>query len=196
MWSDGWSPFTIAKLGLADAMLSRYVRARFSDESWVLKDKLKAYFIGAWTGGPNSAGGYAHATLLKPGGIGELAYAREPMGKTRIPALKVKRLSCIYGQYDWMDWRHMAEVRTRIEARTKLNRGSYKGPTIEIHHVASANHNVQVDNPLGFVDAVMATCDEASAKAADGRMFGAKYPAEDHARTGSYGPFSLPEEGS
>ena len=43
-----------------------------------------------------------------------------------------------------------------------------------------------MDNPLGFVDAVMATCLEAKAgggKAADGKMFGRQYRAEDRQRT-------------
>ena len=53
---------------------------------------------------------YAHATLLQPGGIGELAYARTPTGKHRLPSLAVGRVSAIYGDRDWMDWRHMAKV--------------------------------------------------------------------------------------
>ena len=118
-----------------------------------------------------SAGGYAHATLLQPGGMGELAYARTPMGKRRIPGLAAgMRISAIYGQSDWMDWRHMARVRGSVEASGK------SGPRIEILHIADANHNVQVDNPLGFVDAVMATCEDGGA---DGKMFGRRYRALD-----------------
>ena len=105
-------------VGLADAILSRYVHARFSNASWVLKEPLKQYLIGTWTGGNNSAGGYAHATLLRPGGLGELAYAREPMGTTRIPGLPDGlRISAIYGERDWMDWRHMARVRANLTIR-------------------------------------------------------------------------------
>ena len=103
-WASGWSPMSVAKLGLADVMLGQYVKRRFSDASWVAKPELKEYFKGVWTSAPNSAGGYAHATLLRPGGIGELAYAREPTGPTRIPSLAVRKISAIYGDRDWMDW--------------------------------------------------------------------------------------------
>ena len=81
-------------------------------------------------------------------------------------------------QSDWMDWRNMAKVRGRIEASGRT------GPRIEILHVADANHNVQVDNPLGFVDAVMATCHDGGANA-DGKMFGRSYRALDRAQAGS-----------
>ena len=41
-------------------------------------------------------------------GVGEVAYARMPMGSTRIPNLAVVRISAIYGECDWMsnqcDW--------------------------------------------------------------------------------------------
>ena len=183
-----FSPFSVAKAGLASTMLGAYVRARFSDASWVLKPQLKAYLVGSWTDGHNSAGGYSHATLLQPGGSPayghELAYAREPMGRRRIPALAVGRISAIYGQTDWMNWRHMAKVRGAIAA------AGGAGPAIEILHVADANHNVQVDNPLGFVDAVMATA--AGDGRADGQMFGRRYRALDraHARKASAHSYS------
>lgn len=174
-WQSGWSPFSIAKLGFGNAMLGRYVNMRFSDASWVQKPELQAYLVGSWCGGANSAGGYAHATLLKPGGVGELAYAREPTGPVRIPSLQIGRISAIYGDRDWMDWRNMAKVRKAIKDRqTRTGKGD--GPEIEILHVADANHNVQVDNPLGFVDAVMATC---RGHDTDGKVFGRRYYTED-----------------
>jgi len=141
----------------------------------VQKPELQAYLVGSWCGGANSAGGYAHATLLKPGGVGELAYAREPTGPVRIPSLEIGRISAIYGDRDWMDWRNMAKVRKAIKDR-QTRTGKADGPEIEILHVADANHNVQVDNPLGFVDAVMATC---RGHDADGKVFGRRYHTED-----------------
>ena len=166
-WKAGWSPFTVAKMGLGRMMLNRYVNMRFGDAPWVKKPELEDYLYSSWTGDNNSAGGYAHSTLLMPGGIGELAYAREPMGRTRIPSLAVPRISAIYGDRDWMKWQHMAD------ARRACQRKAGGGPQIEIMHVADASHNVQVDNPLGFVDAVMATCQ--GGKGADGNIFGREY---------------------
>jgi cardiolipin-specific phospholipase len=169
-WNAGWSPFTVAKLGLGRMMLHRYVSMRFSDASWVKKPELEAYLHMSWTGNNNSAGGYAHSTLLRPGGLGELAYAREPTGPRRIPSLKVGRISAIYGDRDWMKWEHMDEAREAVRRRPG------GGPEIEILHVSDANHNVQVDNPLGFADAVMATC---HGKDADGKTFGREYYKHD-----------------
>ena len=80
----------------------------------------------------------------------------------------------------------MEAVRRRIEAQpaeTTTADGESAGPRIEILHVADANHNVQVDNPLGFVDAVMATC--GGGKGAHGRTYGAQYYREG-ARRGRY----------
>ena len=48
-WASGFSPFSLAKAGLANSMLSGYVRARFSDASWVLKSQLKEYLVGSWS---------------------------------------------------------------------------------------------------------------------------------------------------
>lgn len=126
---------------------------------------MQAYFYGSWTSGANSAGGYAHATILQPGGLGELAYARNPLGPQRIPQLKVGRISALYGDRDWMDWRNMAAVKQEISKRGG-------GPEVEILHVASASHNMQVDNPLGFVDAVLATCNGGRSH---GQTFGREY---------------------
>ena len=173
-WAGGWSPFSFAKLGLANVMLGRYVQFRFAERSWVLKPELQAYFVGSWTAGDTSAGGTAHSTLLVPGGLGELAYARTPMGPSRIPSLKVD-LTAIYGEHDWMDWRHMAKVRSAIEQARAA--AGHEGPRIEIFHVADANHNVQVDNPLGFVDAVMASGQ--GKRQMDGKLFGREYHATD-----------------
>merc|ERR1719453_2854915 len=165
-WKSGWSPFTVAKLGLGRTMLNRYVSMRFSDASWVKKPELEDYLHGSWTGANNSAGGYAHSTLLRPGGLGELAYARAPTGPRRIPSLAVSRISAIYGDRDWMDWRHMADARAACDRMPNA-------PRVEILHVSNANHNMQVDNPLGFVDAVMATCQ--GGMGADGKVFGREY---------------------
>jgi len=55
------------------------VSRRFADVDWIPKDLLQAYLYQNWSGGRNSGGGYAHSTLLVPGGLGELAYARQPL---------------------------------------------------------------------------------------------------------------------
>ena len=127
-WRSGWSPFTVAKLGLGSTILRGYVHNRFSgmpvrgsnrgddrlvccshvrapcswtDASWVAKPELQQYLLGSWTSGPNSAGGYAHSLLLQPGGVGELAYAKTPLAP-RLPRLPRRlRVSALYGSHDW-----------------------------------------------------------------------------------------------
>lgn len=61
-WRNGYSPFTVAKLGLGKMIMRRYVEFRFSDASWVAKQPLREYLYGSWTADANSAGGVAHAT--------------------------------------------------------------------------------------------------------------------------------------
>ena len=73
--------------------------------------------------------------------------------------------------------------------RGQIEASGRGGPRIELLHVADANHNVQVDNPLGFVDAVMATCE--GGEAADGVMFGRKYRALDRAQARAEGGSEL-----
>lgn len=169
-WKSGISPFTIAKMGLGHSLLRRYVEMRFADASWVAKTALEAYLHGIWTGGANSAGGYALSTLLSPGGIGELAYARHPQGAERIPALRVGRIAALYGDHDWMDWHNMEDVRKDIKMRGH-------GPHIDIMHISNASHNLQVDNPLGFVDAVLETCN--ADRSVHQRVYGLEYIKND-----------------
>ena len=90
----------------------------------------------------------------------------------------MRRISALYGDNDWMDWRNMAAIQRTIAAK---GGGGRSGPRIEVLHVADANHNVQVDNPLGFVDAVLASCN--GGDAANGKTFGSKYCAQDRARS-------------
>ena len=68
----------------------------------------------------------------------------------------------------------MAEVQRAVRAQGR-------GPEIEIMKVADANHNIMVDNPLGFVDAVMASCGEGIPQPSDSevQVFGGQYFAED-----------------
>jgi len=160
LWRRGFSPFTLAKLGLARTMMGRYVNNRFGDEPWIPKPLLEAYLVANWTGGPNSAGAYAHSTLLLPGGVGELAYARKPLCD-RLPLVGVPRVSFVYGERDWMDYRNAHAVKKSIAASPS------GGPLIEVMHVAGAGHQIPVDNPCGFADAVLASCnrgDEAHRK--------------------------------
>mgnify|MGYP006879409379 CR=1 FL=1 len=89
---------------------------RFVDCARGSKGLRQAYLYQNWSGGRNRGGGYAHSTLLVPGGLGELAYARQPL-VDRIPRLRVGRISAIYGEFDWMDHRNMKALKTSLLKR-------------------------------------------------------------------------------
>ena len=99
---------------------------------------------------------------------GEFVYARRPLADRLLSlAERVPRLSCIYGEFDWMFWRNAADVRARQQPGV---------PPIDVWRVAQATHQQMIDNPLGFVDAVLATSGPSSIPvgAGFGRMYGAR----------------------
>jgi hypothetical protein len=118
-----------------------YTNGRFKDALWTNKPLLKNYFFYNWGCGEPSGGGYAHATLLKPG-----AWARSPL-LSRLPLLeeKVDRITFIYGTRDWMN---MDDV---VTLRAKANNTTW----LDVVRVADGGHNMMVDNPLGFVECAM-----------------------------------------
>ena len=154
LWRRGHSPFTLAKqLGQGRKMMTGYVTRRFADgQGWIPKPELIEYLVRCvWCGGPHSAGGRVHSTLLAPGGVppdtqGELAYARKPIGG-RILAPSMPNVACIYGEYDWMNWRNAKDVAVAAAAARPL----------ALVRVAQATHQLMIDNPRGFADAVLAT---------------------------------------
>ena len=177
LFARGWSPFMLAKdFGLGRRMLGNYINRRFDDgQSWIAKPELISYLVGIWCRSPKSAGGYIHSHLLTFGGIpqgsqGEFVYARAPLAD-RLLALahQVPRLTCIYGEFDWMYWRNAADVRARQELGA---------PPIDVWRVAQATHQQMIDNPLGFADAVLATGSIAAGHLPVGAGFGQHYGAQ------------------
>lgn len=177
LWASGWSPMTVAKCGLGHSILSRYVNRRFSDASWTCKPELQQYFYANWTGGANSGGAYAHATLLQPG-----AWARQPLA-SRILELSGMRVHGIYGDRDWMDISALLAVRADAGRHHVAARG-IEMPSISACHVFDGGHNMMVDNPIGFVDAVLAGLDSApdGGVGAHGALFGQRAIAMEMAK--------------
>ena len=124
-----------------------YVTRRMREGSWKDAKALTDYFHANLCHGDESWGGCAHATLLLPG-----AYARSPLCD-RIPALHFSQLSAVSfiygGDGDWMAASHARALKCRSAEQPRL--------PIEVATVAGAGHNLMVDNPLGFVAAVMAS---------------------------------------
>eukprot|EP00656_Telonema_subtile_P008582 TRINITY_DN14006_c0_g1_i2.p1 TRINITY_DN14006_c0_g1~~TRINITY_DN14006_c0_g1_i2.p1 ORF type:complete len:385 (-),score=62.86 TRINITY_DN14006_c0_g1_i2:398-1552(-) len=133
-WESGHSPFSYIKYGPGRFLLGKYVDARFNDEPWIPKPEVLEYTYLNWTQGEVSAGGRMHSTLLEPG-----AFARRPLCE-RIPELDLP-MDFIYGTTDWMDYRSAMALRTDAKPHAVMR-------------VASAGHNVMVDNPMGMVEAL------------------------------------------
>merc|ERR1712107_770091 len=141
-WQRGWSPFTAIRWGPGQYYMRSYVQRRFRNGSWIDRQALFHYFYNNFCHSNLSWGGYAHSMLMLPG-----AYGRSPLCD-RIPLLpSACTVSFIYGTTDWMNYEHAEAVRESKPAAA---------PSIEVARVAGTGHNVPVDNPLGFVEAVLA----------------------------------------
>jgi pimeloyl-ACP methyl ester carboxylesterase len=144
MWKSGYSPMAVPGTWW---MLGFHGNNRYNDASWTTKELLRQYFYYNWCNGDPSAGARTHATLLTPG-----AYARNPL-HARVPQLvgKVARISCIYGDKDWMGHYHFESVKKKINDAA-VAAGETTMP-IDVTRVADGGHNMMVDNPEGFLDA-------------------------------------------
>ena len=164
LWESGWGPFTVVRWGPGKWLMSGYVQRRFRDGSWRDSEALTDYFHANVTHGEESWGGCAHATLLRPG-----AFARSPLCD-RLPRLDfatIQQVSFVYGgDGDWMSASHARELQAAAPGRHV--------PPIEVATVAGAGHNLMVDNPIGFVEALLASGgrDAIVPGGFDGRTFG------------------------
>ena len=171
MWGKGYSPLSLVKAGAGWGagrfLVNKYVYGRVPERSWIDHKLYADYMYLNHVAGETSWGGHAHNTLLKPG-----AFARSPIAD-RVGGIAwgrgPSRMCMIYGTRDWMD-------PTAAEAMRDSGRG-IKG-RVEVCRVAAAGHNVPLDNPLGVVDAILAS---SHAGMCDGQTFGASHIRTDEA---------------
>lgn len=137
LWEANISPFSFVRLPIVGPKFaSGWTQRRFgnlpTDEEQQAMHNY-AYQIFRLRG----SGEYALAYLLAPG-----AYARRPLME-RVKMLQndslLKRVTWIYGSYDWMD------VDAGREASEKLG-----DIDTDVFVVDRAGHNVHLDNPEGF----------------------------------------------
>jgi hypothetical protein len=140
-------------------LLTNYMSRRFGDEQpWIAKPLLLNYLLGIWCRSPKSAGGYMVQALMAVGGIpkgsqGEFVYARHPLAERLLALVKlVPRVSLIYGEFDWINWRNGADVARAQQAQPG---GAVAGAPIDVWRVAQGTHQHMIDNPRGFADAVL-----------------------------------------
>jgi cardiolipin-specific phospholipase len=137
LWEANFSPFMFVRLPIVGPKFaSGWTTRRFGNLPTVEEREVMhnyAYNIFRLHG----SGEYALAYLLAPG-----AYARRPLIE-RVKLLQndnlLKRVTWIYGSYDWMD------VNAGKEASEKLG-----DLDTDLIVVDKAGHNVHLDNPEGF----------------------------------------------
>lgn len=144
LWRQGWSPFTAVRaadyVGKGKGLIKKYVARRYEKNvSWACPQLLVEYIHANFSRSP-SAGDYTHAAFLKPG-----AWAKSPLN-VRIPKMKISKVVFLYGDHDWMNPKHARDLRDHMS-----NNGTLKRMSVEIRQVQNAGHNLQVDNPIGFV---------------------------------------------
>ncbi len=129
-------------------MVSRYIRGRLPaiqspDEQTVLGEYL-------YTNAALPASGEDCLNkVLKP-----TAFARVPT-LHRIPFLKVKHVSFIYGQNDWMDPTGGVEVMEVVQQLKKEKSLDQSHPTIEVYGVKNAGHLLMLENWQEFNSAMI-----------------------------------------
>lgn len=91
------------------------------------------------------SGEYGLSRLLLPGAI-----AKQP-GLHRIPNLQVKKVSFLYGAFDWMDVNGGLAVKAACKEK---NRRGEDAPKVDVYEVPEAGHLLMLENPSAFNAAV------------------------------------------
>jgi len=139
LWEANFSPFMFVRIPfVGPKFASGWTTRRFSQLPSVEQETLSEYAYQIFR--LKGSGEFALAYLLAPG-----AYARRPLME-RVKGLRgdgvLKRVSWIYGSYDWMDVDAGKEASELLEEDLDL--------VSQVHVVERAGHNVHLDNPEGF----------------------------------------------
>ncbi|KAJ8600845.1 hypothetical protein CTAYLR_008514 [Chrysophaeum taylorii] len=136
------SPFDVVRLfpERGRRWLAMYVDRRFRVN---FKPELADYFYHNVLHSHASLGSVLHALFLEPPGPWGPQFSKTPL-EPRLANLP-SRLSFIYGTRDWM----IDAPAFRIAARRPAT----------VAFVARASHNLQLDNPTAFADALLAALD-------------------------------------
>jgi cardiolipin-specific phospholipase len=136
LWEANFSPFMFVRIPVVGPKFaSGWTTRRFSQLPTLEQETLSQYAYQIFR--LRGSGEFALAYLLAPG-----AYARRPLME-RVKGLQgdsvLKRVTWIYGSYDWMDvdaGREASDLLVDLDS--------------EVHVVDRAGHNVHLDNPEGF----------------------------------------------
>ena len=147
-WSRGYSNFNVVNTIGRGYTTDMYCNGRYRPGmSWYNKELVADQMYYNIINGNVSGGGYSHTTLLQVG-----AYARNPL-VYRFPSAfeKLKSVSFIYGESDWMDIRSAENYRDQL-----LQDGNQieEAKKISIYKVMGAGHTLTIDNPIATANAI------------------------------------------
>ncbi|KAG5190055.1 Alpha/Beta hydrolase protein [Tribonema minus] len=145
LWSRGVTPGDLVRgLGpIGRRLMDGYAQRRFKDGGELDRTAFGEYLYhnAAATAG---SGERALSELLLP-----YAWAKSPL-HDRIPKLsRTIPIHFVYGEVDWMDHRHALKVREQMVATH----------TVTVETIAGAGHQVFIDEPSAFNDAILRLCD-------------------------------------
>ena len=149
LWEAGYTPGSLMRTILESQgryLVEGYVRNRLPAISDPEEQAVLAEYM--YTGSilPGS-GEYGLSRLLLPGAI-----AKQP-GLHRIPKLKVKKVSFLYGVKDWMDVNGGLGVQEIC--REERLAGNTSAPDITVYQVPNAGHLLMLENSSAFNAALM-----------------------------------------
>lgn len=137
LWRNNWTPGSVLRSLMSETRGRNFIRWYVDRRLPAItnEDEKKVLCEYMYTNNilPGS-GDHALNQVLKP-----IAFARKPI-VYRIPNLKVKNISFIYGEKDWMDPSGAIEVQTSCE---KSGDGA---PNVEIRTVSNAGHLLFLEN--------------------------------------------------
>jgi cardiolipin-specific phospholipase len=150
LWDKGYTPGSIMRTiteSQGRYLVEGYVRNRLPAITDPEEQAVLAEYM--YTGSilPGS-GEYVQNRLLEPGAI-----AKNPC-LHRIPQLKVKKISFLYGTKDWMDVQGGLDVQTKCREKRAAD-GNNAVPNINVYQVRNAGHLLQLENSTAFNAAVM-----------------------------------------
>mmetsp|Transcript_14136 Transcript_14136/g.29463 ORF Transcript_14136/g.29463 Transcript_14136/m.29463 type:complete len:442 (+) Transcript_14136:302-1627(+) len=146
LWEYGYTPGSVMRLlpeGRGRYLVDGYVRNRLPAIQDPEEQRILSEYM--YTGSilPGS-GEYGLSRILNPG-----ALAKNPCVQ-RIPKLRVKHVSFLYGMHDWMD------ARGGLDVQRICNEEQPHGtPDVEVYKVNQAGHLLMLENSVGFNTAVV-----------------------------------------
>jgi cardiolipin-specific phospholipase len=148
LWDAGYTPGSLMRTlpeSKGRSMVEGYVQNRLPEIEDPKEQLLLADYMYTNSILPGS-GEFALRMILSPG-----AYAKDPL-LYRIPELKVKQVSFLYGVYDWMEYKGGLGVQSIC--KEKQSNGT-AAPNVDVFRVPNAGHLLMLENYKAFNAGVM-----------------------------------------